>query len=147
MDRTTLFQNIHDAPGAERRKRQSRERNERAVRIHRFGEEAAGLGQERRSATRCLGILGKPAFAQRAEEHLLGNLSLELERIIGRARNANLDPEGLGLPIVGDDGPHAAVPVPRTLDRRGDGLIQYLNAVAICPVEKRAQRSSLSRRE
>jgi hypothetical protein len=124
IDRTTFLQNVHDAPGAQSRKRKPRERAEGAGLIHRFGKQAAGFSEESRAATRGFGILGETAFAQCTEEHLFGNVPLQLERSVRRARLANLDAESLGPPLVAYHRPHTALPAARSIARRVDALIQ-----------------------
>ena len=85
VDGVTLFENVHDAPRAQGRKREPGEGDKRAGLIHGFGKQATGLGEERRPAARRLGVVGETAFAQRTEEHLLRNLPLKLERSVRRA--------------------------------------------------------------
>ena len=76
VDRATFLENIHDAPRIQSRQRKLRQRQKSAGLIHALCKQAARLSQERCSATRRLGILGETPLAQRAEEHLLGNLPL-----------------------------------------------------------------------
>ena len=71
--------------------------SERTGLIQRFGKQAPCLRQECGAATRFLGILGDTALSQRTEEHLLGDLPLQLERLILRTGLANLEAERFGL--------------------------------------------------
>ena len=57
-----------------------------AYRVERRAQLVAHRAEERRlRPVRGLGIVGQTAFAQRTEEHLLGNLPLKIERLIVRA--------------------------------------------------------------
>jgi hypothetical protein len=104
--RVVYFEYVDNAPRSECGKREPGERNQRARPVNRFGKHAARFSQKGCSASRLFRTLGEAALSQRAQQHLLSYLTLEVDYTFRRLRFTQLDPETFRASIFCNDRPH-----------------------------------------